>query len=188
MTAPFVLRPATASALPSSDSSIFQPPSPEQILGKWFIVHTSLPFWHDKRNIVITYSAPSLATPPIKLVNDTVTYQTLKSDKPKTVQGVNALAQGPLQDAWDWRGSGWVKVVSNHWEILGHACAEDGVDVARWIVIHTQKSFFTPAAVHVYSRDKEALPEETRKMLVACLARWKDLKDLVENMFAVEQQ
>ena len=78
--------------------------------------------------------------------------------------------------------------MSNHWVILGHACREDGVDEARWIVIHTQKSFFTPAAVHVYSRDKEALPEETRKMLVADLARWKDLEDLVKNMFAVEQQ
>ena len=187
MTASFALRPSTNSALPLSDSSTFQPLSPEQLLGKWFIVHTSLPYWHDKRNIVIAYSAPSSPAPPTETVNDTITYQTLKSDKLRTVHGVNMLARGASPGAWDWRGSGWFKVVSNHWEILGHACGEGG-EVGRWMVIHTQKSFFTPAAVHVYSRDNQSLPDETRKMLVTALAQWKDLTDLVEKMFAVEQQ
>ena len=184
----FVLRPRTLSALSSSDPSTFQPPSPEQLLGQWFIVHTSLPFWRDKRNIAIAYSAPSTSSPPTNVVNDTVTYQALKSDKLKTVQGVNTLALGAWQGAWDWRGSGWVKVVSNHWEILAHGSGVGGDEGGRWIVIHTQKSFFAPAAVHVYSRDKEVLPEETLKMLVAALAQWNDLNELVENMFQVEQQ
>ena len=193
ITAPFVLRHSTVSVPPSSTSYAFQPPSPEQLLGQWFVVHSSLPFWHDKRNIVITYSSPSPA-PPNDVVNDTVTYQTLKSDKLKTVQGVNTLAQNAPQGTWDWRGSGWIKVASNRWEILGHASGGGGVGggggggVGRWIVIYTHKSIFTPAAVHVYSRDKEMLPEETRKMLVATLAGWKDLRDLVENMLAVQQQ
>ncbi len=184
----FVLRPSPSSASPSSsDSSPFQPPSPEQLFGQWFIIHTSLPFWRDKRNIKIAYSALSSPPRPTDPINDTTTYQTLKSEKLKTVQGVNTLAQSEQQGVWDWRGSGWVKVVSNHWEILGHGCREGGGDAGRWIVIHTQKSFFTPAAVHVYSRSKKALPEETKEMLKAALAQLQELKGLVEDVFQVQQ-
>lgn len=55
------------------------------------------------------------------------------------------------------------------------------------MVIHTQKSLFTPAAIHVYSRNKEALPSETLKMLMVALAQGQALKDLLENMFQVQQ-
>ena len=190
MTSPaFVLRPSTPdSALPASSSDgSFQPPSPEQLLGLWFITHTSLPFWRDKRNIKITYAAPSSSS-PLRLnadpITDAVTYQPPGSATLKTVQGVNTRAQGGRDGAWDWRGSGWVKVVSNHWEILGYGGGEEG---GCWMVIFTHKSFFAPAAVHVYSRGKEALGEETRKALMGALARRRDLKDLVGSVFLVQQ-
>lgn len=95
----FVLRSSSTSTQPSSGSSAFQPPSSEQLLGKWFIVHTSLPFWRDKRNISIIYSAlssPARSTDP---VNDIITYQTLNSEKLKTVQGINTVAQSEQQGA-----------------------------------------------------------------------------------------
>ncbi|KAM0802920.1 hypothetical protein BDR22DRAFT_100790 [Usnea florida] len=183
----FVLRPSLDPALPSSDDSTFRPPSSEQLLGQWFIVHSSLPFWRNKRNIKISYSAVSSPARPIVQTNDTVVYQTLNSDKLNTVNGVNTVAQSEEHGAWDWRGSGWVKVVNNHWEVLGHDCRA-GDDARRWIVIHTGKSFFAPAAIHVYSRDKEELPEETRKTLVTALAQSQDLKGLAEDLFRVQQE
>ena len=185
MTDPFILRSFEASVSPSSESSAFQAPSPEQLLGQWFIVHTSLPFWRDKRNITIAYSTACPQPTPTNIINDTVTYQALGSDKLKTVQGINTVSQGKRQGAWDWRGSGWVKVVSNHWEILGYGSGESG-DEGWWILIHTQKSFFTPAAVHVYSRNQKALPEKTRRSLMSTLAQRQDLKELVESTFEVQ--
>lgn len=185
MTDPFILRSFKASASASSESSAFQSPSPEQLLGQWFIVHTSLPFWRDKRNITIAYSTACSQTASTNIINDTTTYQALGSDKLKTVQGTNTVAQGKRQGAWDWRGSGWVKVVSNHWEILGYGSGESGHE-GWWIVIHTQKSFFTPAAVHVYSRSQKALPEKTRRSLMSALAQRRDLKELVESTFEIQ--
>ena len=185
MTNPFVLRALEASISPSSESAAFQPPSPEHLLGQWFIIHTSLPFWRDKRNITIVYSAAYPQPTPTNIINDTVTYQNLSSDKVKTVQGTNTAAQGERQGAWDWRGSGWVKVVSNHWEILGYGSGESG-DEGRWMVIHTRKSFFTPAAIHVYSKSQKALTEETRRSLMSTLAKHQGLKELVESTFEVQ--
>ena len=78
-----------------------------------------------------------------------------------------------------------MKVVSSQWKILGHDSLEAGG--GWWMAIHTQKSLFTPAAIHLYSRNKEALPEETQKMLIAALTQCQDLNDLVENMFPVRQ-
>lgn len=187
MADPFVLRPLTKVALPSSDTSAFRPPSSKQLLGQWFIVQTSLPFWRDKRNIKIAYSASPSSSHIIDQIDDTTIYQTLGSEKLKTVQGVSAQGDSEKAGAWDWRGSGWVKVVRNHWEILGHASYEGG-DEASWIVVHTQKSFFTPAAIHVYSRKKEALTEATWQTLKATLEERQELKDLVVNVFQVQQE
>ena len=163
-------------------SAAFQPPSSEQLLGQWFIVHSSLPYWSNKRNLQITYSRISTSDSSTDL-EDTITYQSTSSDKIKTIQGVNTLAQSEHQGAWDWRGCGWVKIVSNHWEILGHGNHEAG----DWIAIHTQKSFFAPAAIHVYSRVKDALPEEIKDTLTATLMQHQDLKALIECLFRVRQ-
>ncbi|KAA6407847.1 MAG: hypothetical protein FRX48_08198 [Lasallia pustulata] len=74
-------------------------PSLEQLLGKWFIVHTSLPFWRGKRNITIVYSATLSPARSTDSVNDIVTYQTLNSEKLKTIQDVNTLTQSEQQGA-----------------------------------------------------------------------------------------
>lgn len=182
MTSSFVLRP---SALSSPDEPAFQPPSSDQLLGQWFVVHTSLPFWRNKRNIQITYSAPPSPALATDLVIDTVTYQVENSAKLKTVQGTNTPAQSEHHGAWDWRGTGFIKVVSNHWEVLGHGDLGAG-EKECWIVIHTQKSFFTPAAIHVYSRSREPLSEDVLKPLMAALAQHLNLRDLIGNMYQIQ--
>ncbi len=116
---------------------------------------------------------------------DLVTYQALTSEKLRTLQGVNTHSESEDEGAWHWRGTGWVKVVSNNWEILGLGSGEIGNEEG-WIVIQTQRSFFTPAAIHVYSRKKEQLPEDMWGNLKAALMEREDLKDLVQSMFDVQ--
>ena len=187
MTDAFALLPSIAKLGPS-DSPLFQAPSSGDLLGEWFIVLTSLPYWRDKRNIKVTYSAsePTAANPQI--IYDTTTFQTLTSDKHKSVQGVNTPSPCGQPGGWDWRGTGWVKVVSNHWDVLGHnAISPEGGQKIEWFVIHTKKSFFTPAANHIYSRRKEAPAEGIRESLLNAFTERQEFKGLLECMFKVQQ-
>ena len=180
----FAIRPSLLNA-PLPDNPVFQPPSSNEILGDWFIVQTSLPYWRDKRNVKITYSNISPSNSTIQSVQDEVSYRTLTSETIKTLRGINTPSPRGQPGAWDWRGSGWVKVVSNHWEILSYGNDQDGG--VEWMVIYTEKSFFTPAAVHVYSRKQSKLPEAARDGLVNVLVERQHLKALVEGMYEVQQ-
>ena len=177
---------SSVSGLPLSDAPDFQPPSLKGLLGDWFIVLTSLPYWQGKRNIKATYSVLSETDIDIQSAQDDVTYQTLTSDKIKTVRGVTTPSQTGPAGTFDWRGSGLVKVVSNRWEVLAHGSFES-CDRVEWILIHTGKSLFAPAAVHVYSRAKHMLAKDTRRELENTLGGRQDLKGLLEAMFEVQQ-
>ena len=170
-----------------SDSPPYQAPRSDQLLGEWFIVLTSLPYWRDKRNIKVTYSASEPTAADAPTIYDTVTFQTLTSDKLKSVQGVNTSSQLGQLGGWDWRGTGWVKVVSNHWDVLGHNAIspEDGQKI-EWFVIHTKKSFFTPAAIHIYSRRKQAPAEGVRESLLDAFTEHQELKCLLGCMFKIQ--
>ncbi|KAL9009987.1 MAG: hypothetical protein Q9173_005037 [Seirophora scorigena] len=180
MTSAFVLRPSLL-ALPTSDASTFQPPSTNDLLGDWWIVQTSLPYWRDKRNVKITYTQLANDNTATLSVQDDASYQLLDSDKTKMIRGINTLSQRDQPGAWDWRGTGWVKIVSNHWKILAYG--PGGGEEMEWLLIHTEKSFFTPAAVHVYSRVKTALPRFVKDALVDALVDSRDLRILLEGVY-----
>ena len=184
MVARYAARPLNPE-MSSSANCTFEPPSSQDLLGDWFIVQTSLPFWSDKRNVKITYSEGSSAASGITSVQDDVIYQTSTSEKTKTVRGLNTSSQRGLPGAWDWRGLGWVKIVSNHWEVLAHDL--DGLDGRVWMVIHTEKSFFAPEAVHVYSRIKTTLSSDLREGLQKDLMGRQGIANLLRNMYDVRQ-
>ena len=165
-----------------------QPPSPDQFLGQWYITYTSSPAWHDKRNVTLTYSLlPSAGqlTQPFASVDDQITYQTLSSSKIQTIRGTDTqFLERPY--AWTWRGTGWLKLASSYWEILGYGETEDG---QQWMVVHAQKSVFTPAVINVYTRRKEGLSEEVRKSIETALEGFKHepLTALVKSLYVVRQ-
>jgi len=180
----FALRPSIT-RLPLNDSPVYEPPSSSELLGEWFIVLTSLPYWLNKRNIKITYSEIPSGDTNTKSIQDDVTYQTSTSGKIKAIRGINTPSQSGQPGAWNWRGCGLIKVVSNHWEVLAHEPLQ-GRDRAEWIVIHTGKSLFAPAAVHVYSRTQKALAKDVRDDLTKALAEHQDLKETLETMVDVQ--
>ncbi|KAL8674835.1 MAG: hypothetical protein Q9168_000816 [Polycauliona sp. 1 TL-2023] len=168
------LRPPTTSThLPQSPS--FNAPTPEWLSGTWHVTHSTLPMWKSKRNVSITYTpfpAPSLQ------IDDLVKYQTSNSNKEKTIEGIDTPSAGAKGGEWDWRGKGWLKVASSHWEVLGwgnlHSDATVGKtgEQEQWVVTYFAKTLFTPAGIDVYSRRKEGLGgqivESIKKELGSC--------------------
>lgn len=66
------------------------------------------------------------------------------------------------QGGWDWRGKGWLKVASSHWEVLGWGEREG----ERWVVTWFAPSMFTPAGLDIYSSRKEGLGEGLYKDII----------------------
>ncbi|KAI9876908.1 MAG: hypothetical protein M1830_005309 [Pleopsidium flavum] len=167
MTASFTLRcPTVYMPSPTLPPSTVRVPLPEQLLGQWYITHTSSPAWQDKRNVVLTYTVlASSINQPYSPMDDLITYQSQSSSKLQTVHGTDTPSRAnPC--AWTWRGNGWLKFVTSHWEILGHGELEAS---GQWIVVYAQKSIFTPAVINVYTRKKEGLPEAMRKRIEGAL-------------------
>ena len=144
--------------------------------------------WKSKRNVAITYEklpppASSDAHQPDKF-KDIVSYQTLSSDKVKTVNGIST-ASGST-GAWDWRGKGWLMIASSHWEILGYGDLGQG---EQWALTYFAKTLFTPAGIDVYSRTKVGLSETVIAGIKEALAGIEDVevKRLAGELFEVER-
>lgn len=139
--------------------------------------------WKDKRNVRITYAplpATNTAEESIPRLDDTVEYQALGSDKIKTVHGIDTPS-GVYTRAWDWRGKGWLKIASSHWEVV--EWSEGGEE---WAVIWFQKTLFTPEGMDIFSREKEGLREETVGGIKRRLGGGRH-KSLSEGLFEVKR-
>ncbi|MCJ1348322.1 hypothetical protein MMC31_006553 [Peltigera leucophlebia] len=183
---PITLRsPTTHTPSTGPSSSNIQPPSLEQLLGRWYITHTSSPAWRDKRNVELTFTSRASTSQPYPQIDDRINYQSLSSSKLQTVQGTDTPSQANTW-AWTWRGNGWLKLVTSHWEILGHGQLQDH---GQWIVVYAQKSVFTPAVINVYTRKKEGLPEALRKGIEAAVEEFghQDLQALIRSLYSVLQ-
>ena len=181
------LRPPTTSSL-SSTSFIL--PTTDWLLGTWHVTHSTLPMWSSKRNVTITYK-PLPPTPSTTSqgttdrLDDIVSYQSLTSDTFKTVNGIDT-ASGKDTGAWDWRGKGWLKIASSHWEVLGWGELDGG---GQWAVTYFAKTMFTPAGIDVYSREKAGLPEEIVQEVKRALGGFEDevMKKLAAQVFEVKK-
>ena len=158
--------------------------------------------WKTKRNVRITYSI--LPNNPkhdatentTNQIDDLVSYQTLKSDKVKEVRGIDTAA-GPEGGAWDWRGTGWLKIASSHWEVLGwgndsgskgEAVGTTNTEESQWAVTYFAKTLFTPAGIDVYSRPDKNLSEQTLSAIKNGLQGLKDpaIQKLAGEIFEIK--
>lgn len=187
MSEQLTLRPPTASDFVSTPAN-YTPPTIDQLSGTWYVTHSSLPLWKSKRNVTLTYKPidPTNASgnqDARNRLDDTVTYQTLSSDKIKTVHGIDTAA-GQGADIWDWRGTGWLKVASSHWEILGYGQSAG----QEWAVSYFASTLFTPAGIDIISKSKEKPSIEIVSAIKAAFARFGDaaLRKLAEELFEVQ--
>ncbi|KAL9601284.1 MAG: hypothetical protein Q9179_002926 [Wetmoreana sp. 5 TL-2023] len=153
--------------------------------------------WKSKRNVSITYTPlPNATKPPSRIpssvprLDDLVSYQTLNSQKVKTVEGIDTptppnRGEGGAGGEWDWRGKGWLRVARSHWEVLGWgdiSAEMDGEEKGggkrmegnQWAVTYFAKTLFTPAGIDVYSRRKEGVGDGVVEGIQEALGRSED--------------
>lgn len=182
-----LLRPPTFSKAPAPVD--FPIPTIPWLTETWHVTHSSLPMWKSKRNVQIKYTplpASSDAVPAESTdrLDDLVSYQSLSSTKLSTIEGIDT-ASGQGRGEWDWRGKGWLKIASSHWEVLGWG-EEEGTG-NKWVVTCFAKTLFTPAGVDFYSKDKAGLRVETVEAIKKGLAESEDgdIRKMAETVFEV---
>ncbi|KAJ5593253.1 hypothetical protein N7537_010157 [Penicillium hordei] len=160
-------------------------PPNDFIIGTWHVTYSSLPLWKGKRNVNITYKLLPADAAGVHKIDDLVQYQSIGSEKIKSVHGVDTPTPGN-PGAWDWRGKGWLMIASSHWECLGFGHTDDG---NQWVVTYFDKTLFTPAGIDVYSRHKEGLPQTTVDQILDALKGLEldDITDLANGVFQIPQ-
>jgi hypothetical protein len=152
--------------------------------------------WKKSRNVRITYTAiPS--TQPAQ-IDDTVTYQSLGSEKIKTVQGVDKPfdvpntapatdaegAEGVASLGYNWRGKGWLVIATSKWEILGYG--DEEVTGNSWVVTYFAKTLFTPAGVDFYSRKGSLTPQTVESIKSGLAGLGGEVAKLAGEVFEVQ--
>ena len=141
--------------------------------------------WKTKRNVDITYKPLPPTSDGRARLDDTVTYQTLMSNKVEVVRGVDTASNDSQMGSWKWRGKSWLKIASSHWAVLTWA---DGKVEEQWVVTYFQKTLFTPAGIDIYSRKKEGLRDSTLVTIKEALAHVEDreVRYLAAVLFKVQ--
>ncbi|KAJ8066011.1 hypothetical protein OCU04_005105 [Sclerotinia nivalis] len=176
-------------------SPTFTTPPLEWLQHTWSVTHSTLPMWKKAKNVRITYKIiPSTSPHAAPLLDDEVTSTPTSKTwlpQPKSIQGIDT----PDGDgAWNWRGKGWLKIASSHWEVLGWGEREiaEGLGMGekeRWVVTWFAPSLFTPQGLDIYSSRREGLSEGTYKEVKQALEEMEaaDLGELVKkDMFEVK--
>jgi len=167
---------------PDSTEPPFQPDGVpyNALMGKWFVVASTLPLWKGKKNVTITYTP--IDGQPSTTFNDIVEYHSSKSALPtaskSTVKGVDRLDEAPLFTGkksgakWNWRGKGWLRIASSRWQLLGYHVGVEGEP--EWAVTYFGKTLFTPAGLDVYARSGTALSKEMREAIIEAAKQCED--------------
>lgn len=122
------------------------------LMGTWFVVRTSLPFWRKRSDPRITYRPLPGGT-----IDDLVEYTSARG-RAGRVHGIDTpdpFAPG----AFHWRGTGLTRLLTSHWRVL--AIDED------WAVTFFGRTPFTPAGMDVYAREPHPEPELVARALAA---------------------
>ncbi|KAL1987501.1 hypothetical protein VTN96DRAFT_3428 [Rasamsonia emersonii] len=192
------------------DTDLSPPPIAWLTASSWNVTYSTLPMWRAKRNVRITYgllsainrqNAQETAAAAARLSN-LVTYQSLTSSKVRSVRGVDRAEVSTRAGAgaeaeaeagiwsWHWRGSGWLKIASSRWEILGYGAASacDSETETDWMVTYFARTLFTPAGIDVYSRPRAAVSEQLLEEIQRALKETGDvvLTRLADQLFLVK--
>ncbi|KAK8094674.1 hypothetical protein PG997_001359 [Apiospora hydei] len=102
----------------TTDGAAFVSPPLEWLYRTWSVTHSTLPMWRSARNVRITYK-PLLTATSVVHIDDLVEYEKAnKSGAYKTVAGIDK-PDPTVPASWNWRGKGWLRIASSHWEVLG---------------------------------------------------------------------
>ncbi|RYP80663.1 hypothetical protein DL769_002345 [Monosporascus sp. CRB-8-3] len=172
----YVARPADAHA--------FVPPPLEWLYRTWSVTHSTLSMWRSAKNVRITYKPYEADKSSSLAIDDLVEYEKRGSQSGvKTVEGIDR-PDPSSPGAWDWRGKGWLRIASSHWEVLGYgqrplAAAEGGEGVERWVVTWFAPTLFTQEGLDIYSDRREGLSRETLEAIMDALKKLDEAPKIV---------
>ncbi|ORY56870.1 uncharacterized protein BCR38DRAFT_111927 [Pseudomassariella vexata] len=167
---------STKSEPATTAQSPFISPPLDWLCRTWSVTHSTLSMWQSKRNVRITYkplepsSSSSSSAPKI---DDLV-----ESEKNNGKGGISRIEGIDTPDpsspgSWDWRGKGWLKIASSHWEVLGwgerplmRGLGDMGEGVERWVVTWFAATLFTKEGVDIYCDRREGPSPETVEMIM----------------------
>lgn len=154
----------SAESKKAAAESPFAAPPLDWLNRTWSVTHSTLSMWRSTSNVRITYK-----TLPGGNVDDLVEYE--KGGSLKTVAGIDK-PDPSTPGAWNWRGKGWLRIASSHWEVLSWgerpARGEDGVE--RWVITWFAPTLFTKEGLDIYSDRPGGLSKATLDELMAGLA------------------
>ncbi|KAL1411531.1 hypothetical protein Q8F55_002492 [Vanrija albida] len=151
----------------SSDPALADTPTGfkrQWFMGTWSVVWSTLPMW--KVDVTIKYTP--LSEGDYNKFESDVSYSPRKGGSVSRVVGVERLSPGTNGATFDWRGNGWLVLITSHWEVLGYGVETvDGAEV-EWAVTSFSKTLFTPAGLDLYLRAKTDTPvsAEVRKAVI----------------------
>ncbi|KAJ8292530.1 DNA ligase [Rhodotorula toruloides] len=139
----------------------------DRLLGTWRVVASTLPLWKNKRDVTITYTR-------IDGEEETTFDDLVKFSKQSAkigssqweVKGVDRLERDLEGNGarWKWRGKGWLKISTSHWQLLGYSLSPSSPaatsDAPEWVVTYFSSTLFTPAGLDVYARTPTALSDD----------------------------
>ncbi|RYO89301.1 hypothetical protein DL764_008595 [Monosporascus ibericus] len=166
------------------------PPPLEWLYRTWSVTHSTLSMWRSAKNVRITYKPYEADKSSSPAIDDLVEYEKKGSQSGvKTVEGVDRPDPGS-PSAWDWRGKGWLRIASSHWEVLGYGerpltTAEGGAGIERWVVTWFAPTLFTQEGLDIYSDRREGLSRETLEAIMEAL---KNLDEAPKIVTLVEKQ
>ncbi|KAI0136899.1 hypothetical protein BJ170DRAFT_34858 [Xylariales sp. AK1849] len=152
--------------------STFVSPPLDWLCRTWSVTHSTLSMWRSARNVRITYKPlPSTPSQSTDNIDDMVEYEKKNSDTSlKSVEGVDK-PDPDTPGSWNWRGKGWLKIASSHWEVLGwgEQPRGDSNGVERWVVTWFAPTLFTKEGLDVYSDRREGLSPGTVDEIMGAL-------------------
>jgi hypothetical protein len=145
--------------------------------------------WQDrKHSITIQYSAPADGADG-GAFNELTTWYAKESNKESSTKGYSWPLNAESRYTYNWRGAGWLRMISTRWEIVGLGIlpgeGESGVTEDSVVVLVTfvQKTLFSPQALSILIRKERLDDAQEEKVMNEVRAL---LRSLGENSLDAE--
>ncbi|KAF3481671.1 uncharacterized protein GIQ15_04430 [Arthroderma uncinatum] len=202
--------PTAADATPADSSGLS---STIPLLGTWYVLSSSVDYWRDKRNVSISYA---LASDPAQskeinsanvdftkdfALKSVASYQSISGEdceKVDTIDGTDRPIPNSPPGTITWRGTGFIKFLSNRWEILGYGnvpgesgeLKREGDDQAMWMLIFADKSMLAASSLNLQTKGTKALSARNMELIKKALRDLdnKELQECSEKMVDILQE
>ena len=143
----------------------------EQLEGVWSVIYTNFPMWLKGDKIRPTFTYITEERNGILGLKDEVNY--LSNGKIKSIIGWDESLNKD-NTSFMWRGEGLKSIITSNWEIIYTA---ENLD---WLIIHFEKTLFTPEGYDVISKNKT--PNENEITAIHNKLRELDLMDKLTSL------